>query len=124
MQTDIAGKGADIIPFMPRCGNRFTAADRMELLDWEARDPEGVRYAIYNRRHDDPPEVGEFASIYPANGRWAAWGAVRQGRAISVWRARDGRDIGRFATMSEALAAVTDSTGKHPFANRPGARAR
>ena len=80
----------------------------MALAHLQARDA-SVRLAIHNRRHDDPPEVGEFASIYPADGSWAKWGAVRQGRAISVWRSRDGRDIGRFATMSEALEAVTGS---------------
>ncbi len=100
---------ATIVPFPSSASatNRFTAADRMELLRWEAHAKGGVRLAIYNRRHDDPPEVGEFASIYPPNTRWAAWGAVRQGRAISVWRTGDGRDIGRFETMGEALAAVT-----------------
>ncbi len=86
--------------------NRFTAADRAALLGWEARR-EGMRLAIHRRRDDDAPEVGEFASIYQADARWAAWGAARQGRAIRVWRARDGRDIGRFATMGEALDAVT-----------------
>jgi hypothetical protein len=104
---------ADIIPFKPRADgiNRFTMADRLALLTWEAK-LEGLRLAIHDRREDDPPEVGEFASIYPANTRWAAWGAVRQGRAISVWRSRDGRDLGRFATMGEALAAVAGSAGR------------
>ena len=110
MSANQRPKSADIIPFATRVGHdRFTAADRMELLRWEARDQGGARLAIYKRRHDDPPEVGEFASIYPPEGRWAAWGAVRQGRAIKVWRAGDGRDIGRFETMGEALAAVSSS---------------
>lgn len=105
MSDDEHAPTAEIIAFR-RPDNRFTTADRMALANLEARD-QSVRLAIHKRRHDDPPEVGEFASIYAANGRWASWGAVRQGRAISVWRSRDGRDIGRFATMSEALEAVT-----------------
>ena len=108
MCNDATVSTAEIIPFR-RPDNRFTTADRMAVARWEARD-HSVRLAIYNRRHDDPPEVGEFASIYPANGRWAAWGAVRQGQAINVWRSRDGRDIGRFETMNEALEAVTSSS--------------
>ena len=114
MRADFSQRSATIIPFPGRSDkdNRFTAADRMELLRWEAGGGSGVRLAIYNRLDDDPPEVGEFASIYPENGAWAAWGAVRQGRAIRVWRARDGRDIGRFATMGEALAAVSHSAEK------------
>ena len=105
---------ADIIQLVPRldAANHFTTADRVELLRWQLREQGGVRLAIHKRRHDDPPEVGEFASIYPHDGAWAAWGAVRQGRAINVWRARDGRDIGRFDTMGEALAAVTNSARK------------
>ena len=114
MPADSATRCADIIPFAApaSAANRFTTADRLEFLRWEARDQGGARLAIHKRRHDDPPEVGEFASIYPPNGRWAAWGAVRQGRAISVWRSRDGRDIGRFATRGEALAAMARSSAK------------
>ena len=112
MIADRAERSAEIIPFPLGAtpSNRFTTADRLALLRWEASDRGGARLAIHKRRDDDPPEVGEFASIYPPNGRWAAWGAVRQGRAISAERAGDGRDIGRFATMGEALAAMT---GRH-----------
>ena len=107
MSENHAVPTATIIPFR-RPENRFTTADRMALARMEARH-HGVRMAIHRRRHDDPPEVGEFASIYADDPRWATWGAVRQGHAISVWRSRDGRDIGRFATMNEALEAVTAS---------------
>ena len=98
-------RGADIIAFSDHA-NRFTAADRAALRSWEAQG-QGIRLTIHLRRDGDPPDVGEFASIYQDDARWAAWGVARQGRAIRVWRARDGRDIGHFATMPEALAAVT-----------------
>ena len=109
MQTERARPTAEIIPFARPAAlfNRFTTTDRIELLQWEAEIGGAARLAIHMRLQDDPPEVGEFASIYPANAPWAAWGAVREGRGINVWRARDGRDIGRFATMGEALRAVT-----------------
>ena len=109
MSSDPAVQTADIIPFVAFVGARghFTAADRIELLQWQAQEAHEMRLAIHRRVEGDPPEVGEFASIYPRNDRWAAWGAVRQGRDISIWRSRDGRDIGRFPTMTEALAAVT-----------------
>jgi hypothetical protein len=113
MSDDRPAHSAEIIAFTPFAkalgapdGNRFTTADRLDMMRWQAADQGGVRLAIHKRRDDDPPEVGEFASIYPANGRWAAWGAVRQGRKICVWRSHDGRDIGRFETMGEVLAAV------------------
>ena len=107
-------ESAQIIPFpsRPNRDNRFTTADRLELMRWEASRADGVRFAIHDRCPDDAPEVGEFASLYPRNAAWAAWGAVRQGRAIAVWRSGDGRDIGRFATMGEALAAVSNSARK------------
>ena len=107
MSKPAAVPTAKIIPFR-RPENRFTTADRLALARLEARN-HGVRMAIHKRRHDDPPEFGEYASIYADDPLWATWGAVRQGQAISVWRSRDGRDIGRFATMSEALEAVTAS---------------
>ncbi len=109
MSSDPAVRTAAVIPFAACASGRshFTAADRMELLRWQAQEAHEMRLAIHRRVESDPPEVGEFASIYPRDGLWAAWGAVRQGRDISIWRSRDGRDIGRFPTMSEALKAVT-----------------
>ena len=109
MSSDPSVPTAAVIPFVAcASGNRFTATDRMELLRWQAQDDQDMRLAIHRRLEGDPPEVGEFASIYPRGGPWAAWGAVRQGRDISIWRSRDGRDIGRFPTMTEALAAVSE----------------
>lgn len=102
-------RSAQIIAFRPRSttpDNRFTLADKMEVLRWEAADATDLRLTIFTRQDSDPPEVGEFANIYPADDRWAAWGAVRQGRRINVWRARDGRDIGHFPTMADALQAL------------------
>jgi hypothetical protein len=97
--------GADILVFK-RPNDRFTMADRLALARMEKQN-HGVRLAIHSCHDENPPGIAEFASIYPVNGQWAKWGAVRRGKAISVWRARDGRDIGHFATMHEALEAVT-----------------
>jgi hypothetical protein len=99
--------GAKVLAFK-RPNDRFTVADRLALARLEAQNHK-VRLAIHSCRDEDPPGVDEFASIYPANGQWAKWGAVRRGRAISIWHAIDGRDIGHFATMREALEAVTQS---------------
>ncbi len=115
MSSDPPIPTAIVIPFAAcTSGNRFTAADRVELLRWQAQEAHEVRLAIHRRLESDPPEVGEFASIYPRGGPWAAWGAVRQGRDISIWRSRDGRDIGRFPTMTEALAAVSGRAELQP----------
>jgi hypothetical protein len=126
MPDDRPANSADIIAFLPAAkaigalaANRFTTADRLDMMRWQAAHEGGVRLAIHNRREDDPPEVGEFASIYPTNGRWAAWGAARQGRKICVWRSRDGRDIGRFETMGEVLAVVAQAAVASPARGRP-----
>ena len=101
---------ATIIPFPARrvAANVFTARDRVEVMRWAAQQRGGIRLSIHKRAEGDPPEVGEYASIYPANAPWAAWGAVRQGSSITVWRARDGKDLGRFDTMEEVLAMLAD----------------
>ncbi len=110
MAADHSIKTAEIIrfPLSRAASNTFTARDRLEVMDWETKAGDGIRLFIHKRHEGDPPEVGEYASIYQANGAWAAWGAVRQGGAISVWRARDGRDVGRFETMSEVLAMLSE----------------
>ncbi len=103
--------GATILPFptQRRPENWLTTLDRVEALRWEADEAaaEGVRVAIYNRQQNDAPEVGDFVSIYRGDERWAAWGAARRGRSIKLWRSANGADIGEFATMQEALAAVS-----------------
>ena len=106
-----ATKGAEIVDFRQasRAANIFTARDRLDVLSWEAGSRGDIRLAIHKRHDSDPPEVGEFVSIYPANACWAAWGAARQGRKIALWRARDGRELGQFETMGEVLALVTGS---------------
>ncbi len=110
MSADLSTTSAMIIAFPKRevTAHVFTAKDRLEVMHWEAQDCGGLRLSIHKRAEGDPPDVGEYASIYPANAPWAAWGAVRQGAQISVWRTRDGRDLGRFKTMGEVLAVLAD----------------
>ncbi len=105
-------RSAEIIPFPspPIVASVFTAKDRLELMHWEAQGNGSIRLSIYKRQDGDPPDIGEFASIYPLDGSWAAWGAVRQGRNISVWRTRDGQDVGRFESMTEVLALLAGYT--------------
>ena len=96
---------AEVVNFLDRLA-RFTVADRATLVSWQAYCQE-FWMTIHRRLPDDPPEIGDFVSIYKGDDQWAFCGAARFGRFIQVWRARDGQDIGRFDTMSAALAAIT-----------------
>ncbi len=95
-------------PVQTRPANYLTLLDRTQALRWQAdeADRRGVRLAIYHRRQDDPPEIGDFVSIYRQNERFAAWGVARRGPSLRLWRSATGADIGEFATMREALAVV------------------
>ena len=110
MSASPSSTSAKIIPFpkRPVAPHVFTARDRLDVMHWLAEDRGGIRLSIHKCAEGDPPDVGEYASIYPANAPWAAWGAVRQGASISVWRARDGKDLGRYDTMQEVLAMLAD----------------
>lgn len=114
MQTVLARRSAEIVPFVNRqcAANRFTAIDRIHALDWDMTNaaPAGARLAIHARRDDDAPEVGEYLGIYRANERWAVWGAARQGCMITVWHGPSGSDLGQFPSMKDALAAVSDAS--------------
>jgi hypothetical protein len=95
-------------PTRPRIENYLTLLDRTQALRWQADEAtrHGVRLAIHQRQQDDPPEIGDFVSIYRLNEMWAAWGVARRGASLRLWRSATGADIGEFATMREALAVV------------------
>jgi hypothetical protein len=112
MAVELPQRSAEILTFPPSrpVRNLFTFRDRLEVMQWQAADCTGARLAIHKRRDNDPPEVGEFASIYLAGQSWAVWCAARQGLQINVWRTCDGRDLGWWGTMREVLAMVTGWT--------------
>ncbi len=95
-------------PIRPRPANYLTVLDRTQALCWQASeaDRRGVRLAIHRRQQDDPPEIGDFVSIYRTNEVFAAWGVARRGPSLRLWRSATGADIGEFATMREALAVI------------------
>ena len=53
-----------------------------------------------------------FALIYRGEEPWAAWAVGRDGDRLLVWNCVTHVDIGRFDTMTEALAAL----GERPCA--------
>ena len=114
MKQGQSSVGAIVLRFpthLRRPENWLTLIDRAQALRWQADEAanRGVRLAIYRRQQDDPPEIGDFVSIYRANEMWAAWGVARRGQLLRLWRSANGADIGEFATMQEALAAVSST---------------
>lgn len=104
-----ASRSADVLPFGGL--HRLTMTDRIEALQWEAtRAQHGARLAFHRWSSANAHEGGDYISIYRGDDRWAAWGATRRGRSVSVWRCATGVDLGHFPTMREALAAVRSET--------------
>ncbi len=89
-------------------GSRFTMHDRLEICRWsDALRRRGCdRLVIHERMPSDPPEVGDYLSIYRAGQVWARCGVARQRTRILAWCSLTGEDIGPFDTLREALGAV------------------
>ncbi len=97
--------------------NRLTLRDRMELDRWSdvARGRGAGRLVLHERLESDPLEVGNYVAVYAGDGGWASWGLSRRLGGIVVWDSVSGADIGRFASMHEALLWVLEAIpGRRP----------
>jgi hypothetical protein len=64
---------------------------------------------IHDRDEGDACEVGNFLSVYRCGQAWSRWGFARAGRAIRAWCCLTGADVGQFACLDDALAAVLEA---------------
>jgi hypothetical protein len=101
----------NVVPFRPRPvepGASLSLRDRMAVTLWrEAATAAGYdRLVIHERSALDPPEVECFLGVYRRGEAWARWGIARCGAQLTAWCSATGRDIGRFASMEDALRAV------------------
>jgi hypothetical protein len=64
------------------------------------------RLTIHEHSLFDPPELESFLSVYRDGARWARWSLARRGAWVFAWCSTTGVDVGRFASMSEALRAL------------------
>jgi hypothetical protein len=80
----------------------------MEVAMWQGRLlPFGCdRMVIHERGPCDPPDLDSFLSIYRQGEAWARWGLARCGSSVLAWCSVTGADIGRFATVGDALGAL------------------
>ena len=110
MQIVLEGRSAEILSFpkLRSAANRFTIQDRMDAMAWDTAQagPAGASLTIHDRQPADAPEVGDYLGIYRANDRWAVWGVAREGAVIKIWHGPSGADLGSFANMRHALAAI------------------
>lgn len=91
---------AIIIRFPGRAGAvGFTASDLMELYRWQ---PGGNRLEI-GEKFDG---LGQFAQVFKAGESWASWAISREDGQIRLWNSLTQADIGRFATVQEALGTL------------------
>jgi len=80
----------------------------MEVALWQARlcHLGYDRVVIHERDHGDPPELESFLSIYREGEAFARWGVTRNGDSVMAWHSVTGADVGRFASVEEAFAAL------------------
>jgi hypothetical protein len=85
----------------------------MEATMWqEAARLHGFdRLVVHERSPDDPPDVQSFISLYRHGEQWARWGIARSGGSVLAWCSVTGADIGRFASVADALSALVPRGG-------------
>lgn len=91
-------------------GARLSIRDRMDVTSWlEPAFARGYdRLVIHERTECDPPEIDSFLSIYRRGESWSRWGVARCGATVLAWCSVSGMDIGRFASMAEALGSLLE----------------
>jgi hypothetical protein len=102
--------GPNVIAFVPPAAHaaRLSWRDRMDVAAW--REPARClgfdRLVIHEHSLFDPPDLESFLSVYRQGASWARWSLARRGAWVMAWCSSTGADIGRFASMSEALKAL------------------
>ena len=97
-------------PSQAEPGAGLSLRDRMEVARWQdSVHAAGYdRVVIHERSAFDPPEMECFLGLYRRGEPWARWGIARCGARVTAWCSVTGRDVGWFASMADALAAVLD----------------
>lgn len=90
-------------PAQPDYG--FNSYDLIALACWmQQADGHGYRRMLIERGSGESrPDEGGYVLVYAPGREWASWGLSRCGTEIVVWQCSDGADLGRFATMLQAL---------------------
>ena len=96
----VDGRVTAVVAFR-EAGALFTLADHAALYAWIGRPDHG-----YVRLHVERGAASgaSFALVYRADAAWAVWGLARQHGAVEAWRCATGETVGRFPSMTDALA--------------------
>lgn len=103
-----------VVAFARRAPERplFSWRDRIALERWSGA---AARLGITRVRLEVPAPgdlsgVGDFLLIYAGGGEWARWGVgARDDGMVELWAMADGRTLGCFATLAEALDTLVGS---------------
>ena len=110
MQHAGTQNGTNVIAFKPREAGGFalTTLDRIDIDRWSGhvRACGFGKLVIHERRDDDPSELDSFAGLYRPATPWMEYCFARRGGKILVWHAVQGKDIGSFCTINDALSAL------------------
>lgn len=110
MADSTGAEGATILAFVrpPPNPAGLNVRERIAALRWaDAARPYGVRAVrIHDPEPGDDPGIGGFLLIYRDDPHWATWGIAAGGGRYEVWRPASGATVGRFATLTEALAVI------------------
>ena len=113
-----ASPAGTVIRLRPRAPapDKLTMRDRMDIaqLREEASARGFERLVIHEPGIEDGPHASAYLGIYPRGEAWARYGISRQGNVLTAWVCASGRDIGRFATMGEALCGVIHGASAVP----------
>lgn len=88
----------------------FSPFDMNELRRWER----GERRVTLCEA-----DTGRFAMLHDVSQVWASWAVIRQGHELLLWDCVSFADVGRFATMADALAAIPEESGMPEFMPAP-----
>jgi hypothetical protein len=92
-----------------RACNRLPLRDRATLLEWAAT-ARAFGVCRVSLEHPDPQDeahdVGDFVLIYDGVSEWARWAVAREAGRYLLWSPSTGRNLGGYATLAAALAAI------------------
>ena len=79
---------------------------------------------VHEREESDPPEIESFAAFYRPGKLWSEFGLARCGREVLVWYSKGGADLGRFASISDAIASVLAVTAHNSLRKQTTPKSR
>lgn len=105
-----AGLKRNISAIIHDFGAHFTPADQRILAAWALDTSHG-----YDRLHVERGVLEDgtwtsYALAYVPGQAWSTWGLMRRGDHVEVWQCANGKNLGRYPRMVDALASLPHAT--------------